>query len=363
MQQRMLPYLRCPVTRSPLSLAQVQTSESRHEHAGDGNVVIREAILYAAQDWFFPVIDGIPRLTVEAFADYHDFFTKHLPDYVTRRQQLESKYAGLIAYVKKKNKRTRESFSREWGFYNYQEDRTWDAGKEEMLQCFLQETGESTGSLRGKTVLDAGCGNGHLDMLIAQQGAIVLAMDLSRSIERAYRQNKHPDAWYIQGDVQFPPVAFSLFDIVHSSGVLHHTNNTELSFGCLAPCVKPGGKLSVWLYHPRRDLLHRFFNVARVFISPLPSGLQYFLLSITIFPVSYLIKKIKGNRQNHREMMIDILDWFTPEFRREHLPDEVACWFLKREFVAVQVTTTGAFGFNMMGKKPALAERPISRPE
>jgi len=98
---------------------------------GSSPSAITEAILFADEDWFFPVTGGIPRLTVEAFLDYEDFFRRHLPDYATRRQQLELKYPGLIAYVKKKNKKTRETFSHEWSLYNYGEDRTWNAGTQD----------------------------------------------------------------------------------------------------------------------------------------------------------------------------------------------------------------------------------------
>lgn len=347
MQERMLTFLRCPVTRSPLRLVPLAGSVEGKGHMAP---VISEAILFAAEDWFFPVTGGIPRLTVEAFLDYEDFFRRHLPDYADKRRHLESKYAGLIAYVRKKNKKTKESFSREWSLYDYREDRTWNAGEEDMLQRFLQETNETPESLQGKMIFDAGCGNGQLDTLIARQGTTVIAMDLSLSIERAFLQNTHPDAWYIQGDVQFPPLAFSLFDIVHSSGVLHHTNNTELSFSCLSACVRPGGKCSIWLYHPRKDRMHRLFNTFRVFFTPLPAGLRYFLLLITIYPVSFLIKKIKGSRQNRREMIIDILDWFTPEYRWEHQPDEVSAWLTKRGYQSVRVTTTDTFGFNTVGE-------------
>ncbi|MES1226521.1 MAG: hypothetical protein ABUT20_64195, partial [Bacteroidota bacterium] len=63
------------------------------------------------------------------------------------------------------------------------------------------------------------------------------------------------------------------------------------------------------------------------------------------------IKRIKGNQENAREMMINILDWFSPEFRWEHLHDEAAAWYFKRDYDNVQVTTTGLFGFNITGTR------------
>lgn len=333
----MLPFLRCPVTRSPLQL----------QVTGD-----EEGILFADEDWFYPVTGGIPRLTVEAFLDYAAFFRLHLPDYPSRRQVLERKYPELLAYVTTKNRRTKESFSLEWSLHDYEQDRTWEAARPDLLQRFLEEVNETAGDLRGKMVFDAGCGNGQLDTVIAEAGAITIAMDLSSSIERAYRQNTHPDAWYLQGDLQFPPLEPGLFDIVHCSGVLHHTNDTERSFGCLETCVRPGGKLSVWLYHPRKDALHNLFNRLRGLTSRLPLRVLYTLLFCTALPVSWVVKRLKGNSQNRREMMIALMDWFSPEFRREHTPDEVTAWYARRGYHSIQVTAQDLFGFDITGIKP-----------
>ena len=65
----------------------------------------------------------------------------------------------------------------------------------------------------------------------------------------------------------------------------------------------------------------------------------------------YLIKKLKGNKQNPGEMIVDILDWFTPQFRWEHGHTEAAAWFYKRGFKNVKVTTNEVFGFNITGEK------------
>jgi hypothetical protein len=83
----------------------------------------------------------------------------------------------------------------------------------------------------------------------------------------------------------------------------------------------------------------------------LPLQFQYYFYTITIFPVSYIIKKLKKNKQNRREMMIDILDWFSPEFRWEHSEQEATTWFSKRGYSKIKVTTTDLFGFNIIGEK------------
>jgi SAM-dependent methyltransferase len=288
---------------------------------------------------------------VEAFIDYESFLTKHVKDFGAIKEKINTSYHGLLQFVLKKNKKTKKSFSQEWGLFNYEEDKVWDADAEGMLQRFLQENDETKESLKGKLILDAGCGNGLLNQSIAACGATIIGMDFSQSIERAFEKNTQPGALFIQGDVQFPPIQFDMCDIVHSSGVLICTTNSELTFSCLETCVKKGGKISVWLYHPVKGFIHNTFNFLREYTSKLPHKVQYYLYTVTLLPITWIVKKIKGNKQNTREMMIDILDWFSPEFRWEHAHDEAAAWFSKRNYTRVQVTTNELFGFNIIGYK------------
>jgi SAM-dependent methyltransferase len=348
MLEKNLSLLRCPISRSILRL-QIISTGTKSFRSGDEEI-IQEGILYAEEDWFYPVIEGIPRLVVEAAVEYASFLTQHMPHYAQKRASLEKKYPGLLQQVLKKNRRTRESFSLEWSFFDYGKDKTWEAKKDDLLQRFLNETDEV--DLHGKLIFDAGCGNGLLDQYIAQAGACVIAMDFSNSVVNAYRQSKEPGAIFIQGDVQFPPLAFECYDIVHSSGVLICTNNTELSFQCIEPCVRPGGKMSAWLYHPRKDRMHRLFNSIRNLTSKWPLRMNYLFLRWIMLPISYLIKRLKGNRQNKHEMMIELLDWFSPQFRWEHEHDEAAAWFTKKGYHSVKVTTKELFGFNIIGQKP-----------
>jgi SAM-dependent methyltransferase/uncharacterized protein YbaR (Trm112 family) len=346
----LIDILRCPVTRSKLTMVIIKEGEK--ELDGTGTAVIEEAVLYAEKDWFYPVIKGVPRLNAEAFLEYAGFLRKYVKEYDKQKENILQQYGELVRYVMKKNKRTKESFSKEWKVYDYEKDKTWDADNDAMLKRFLKETDETTASLKGKIIFDAGCGNGKLNLLLAAAGIENVAMDFGSSIVDAYLRNNYAAVHFIQGDVQFPPVVFNYFDIVHSSGVLIHTNNTELSFSCIEPTVKAGGKLSVWIYHHRKDFIHNLFNRIREVTSKLPLSVQYYLYWVTIFPVSFCIKKMKGNKQNAREMMVDILDWFTPEFRWEHGHTEVASWFYKRQYRDIKVTTDEVFGFNTIGEKP-----------
>ena len=349
MQESLIDLLRCPVTRSKLRIDVIK--KKKKELDGQLADIIDEAILYADADWFYPVIKGIPRLTVEAVIDYETFMKQTMPDFINKRDALFVRYGTFINGVKKKNIRTKKSFTKQWKVFNPEKDKTWNADDKGMLERFFKEISENADTLEDKFIFDAGCGNGLLNSLLARQGINNIAMDFSNSIENAYENNRYAKVHFIQGDVQYPPIVFNYFDIVHSSGVLHHTNNTELSFSCLTPVVKTGGKFSVWLYQPRQDFIHNFFNAIRKVTSRFPLSFQYYFYMLTIFPASYIIKRIKGNKQNYREMIIDILDWFTPEFRWEHNHEEVATWYYKRQFTDIQVTTNHFFGFNIIGIK------------
>lgn len=353
MQPLLLQLLRCPVTRTNLQLQII--SESTINLNGEEIEIIKDGILYADEDWFYPVINGIPRLIVEAFIDYESFLSQWLPDYNAKSNKLKKKYHDFIQNVVAKNRHSKQSFTREWSFFNYEQDKTWNADTEGMLQRFLDETQETTETLKGKLIFDAGCGNGLLNQFVARCGATIIGVDFGLNIERAYQKNTEQKAFFIQGDIQFPPFAIQSFDIVHSSGVLHHTNDTEHSFSCIESFVKPEGKLSVWLYHPRKDFIHNLINSIRKVTSKLPTGIQYYLYRIILLPFAFIIKRLRGNKQNTREMMINIFDWFSPEFRWEHEPAEVVKWFNRKDYSAVCITTTDIFGFNITGIKNKLS--------
>ena len=349
MFEKCLSILVCPVTRSALRLHKISV-RTKLFSSGEKEI-ISDGILFADKNWFYPVIDGVPRLLIESFLEQEEFLKCNLSDYEQRKEYLLKNYSEIIQQAVKKNKRTKKSFELEWELFNYGEDKTWELQGEDLLKRFLKETDETKESLKGKWIFDAGCGNGQLNQYIARCGAFVAGIDLSRSVERAFLNNKEENAFFLQGDVQYPPLQFEKFDIVHSSGVLIHTNNSELTFSRIEPCVKKNGKLSVWLYHPRKNFVHNSFNFLRNYTSKLPIKVQYYLYLVTLFPASYVVKKMKGNKQNAREMLIAIMDWFSPEFRWEHTPKEATGWFTKRNFSDVKVTTTDTFGFNIIGKK------------
>lgn len=103
--------------------------------------------------------------------------------------------------------------------------------------------------LRGRLVLDLGCGSGRFAEVALAAGAHVVAVDYSAAVD-ACRANlgTHPQLNVLQGDVYRLPFAPGSFDLVYCFGVLQHTPDPEKAFQALVRQLKPGGTIAVDLY-------------------------------------------------------------------------------------------------------------------
>ncbi len=114
---------------------------------------------------------------------------------------------------------------------------------------FLSYSGWSPESLKGKTVLDVGCGAGRFTEVALSFGAHVVAVDYSSAVDACWENMaRHPNLNVVQGDIYQLPFVPGSFDFVFCFGVLQHTPFPERSFKALLPQVKAGGRLSVDVY-------------------------------------------------------------------------------------------------------------------
>ena len=104
-------------------------------------------------------------------------------------------------------------------------------------------------SMRGKVVVEAGCGpGGFIDVIEAHAGAVV-AFDLSVAIDAAYElHGRRPNVYLAQGDIFHPPIRPGCADRLFTFGVVQHTPDPERAFRSLIPLVKAGGEIAVWVY-------------------------------------------------------------------------------------------------------------------
>ncbi|MDN3609669.1 malonyl-ACP O-methyltransferase BioC [Vibrio ostreicida] len=98
--------------------------------------------------------------------------------------------------------------------------------------------------LRGKRVLDLGCGTGFFSEELRQRGANVVCCDLSlEMLLMAKTRCGQKDVIYQQGDAESLPMATNTFDYVFSSLALQWCQDLSRPLKEMRRVTKPGGQL------------------------------------------------------------------------------------------------------------------------
>jgi 2-polyprenyl-3-methyl-5-hydroxy-6-metoxy-1,4-benzoquinol methylase len=114
--------------------------------------------------------------------------------------------------------------------------------RDRLTRCL----GGDLGAVRGKTVLEAGCGAGRFTEILLSAGARVFAADLSVDVEANYANCRtFTDYFVCQADIRRLPVLLASFDVVICLGVVQHTPEPEATIAALASYLKPGGLLAI----------------------------------------------------------------------------------------------------------------------
>ena len=118
----------------------------------------------------------------------------------------------------------------------------WEVRQEPAYQFYLQALGD----LQGRRVLECGCGDGRLSVLLASAGAEIYAFDISpASVELCRRR---AIAWGVAdrlvtavADLEDLPYPDMTFDVVCGVFVLHHVN-VPLAGRNILRVMKPEGR-------------------------------------------------------------------------------------------------------------------------
>ncbi len=150
---------------------------------------------------------------------------------------------GIPRFVSKDNYAA--AFGNQWNAYRETQLDSFtgvDISRQRLARCL----GGSMDVVRGKRVLEAGCGAGRFTELLLAAGARVFACDLSSAVEanfaNCYRAN---DYFVCQADITKLPVERQQFDVVVCLGVIQHTPSPEATIAALTDQVAPGGLLVI----------------------------------------------------------------------------------------------------------------------
>jgi 2-polyprenyl-3-methyl-5-hydroxy-6-metoxy-1,4-benzoquinol methylase len=257
------------------------------------------------------------------------------------------------------------SFGFQW--HRYQKTQLDNDRLRESERHFLAKTALRPEDLKGKLVLDVGCGMGRFAEVATRWGARVVGVDLSAAAEVAAKNLADREFTAFQADVFALPFAPESFDVIYSIGVLHHTPDCEAAVKALDKYLKPGGLLVVWLYsgynkwyrfsdfwrrytHKMKpERLHGILKVAVPFFYNLNLGLKRVPLAGP--PVAGAIHHVfPVNRQKDPEArMLDTFDWYSPKYQSKHTYEQVFKWY---EAMGMEDMRVGEISIAVRGRKP-----------
>lgn len=225
----------------------------------------------------------------------------------------------------------------------------------ESENTFRRKTGFMPEELRGKLVLDVGCGMGRFADVANRWGARVLGVDLSEAAAVAARNLADRDsACFFQADLFSLPFSPGSFDYIYSIGVLHHTPDCEKAFKSLVPYLKPGGRIAIWLYSGYNKW-YRFSDIYREVTTRMPARWLHGLCHIAV-PLYYVHRALRAiplvgrpasgllahllpvSENPDREWrVLDTFDWYSPRYQSKHTYEQVFRWFEECGLEAIRV--------------------------
>ncbi|MCU0523956.1 MAG: methyltransferase domain-containing protein [Elainella sp. Prado103] len=181
------------------------------------------------------------------------------------------------------------------------------------------------GDVRGKRILDLGCGAGENSVYFASQGANCIASDYSPGMVEVALKLAETNGVQVQGRVinamaiDYPD---ETFDIVYAANLLHHIPDPILTIREAHRILKPGGQLCFWdplRHNPVINVYRRMATQVRTEDeTPLDIRIvrdikalfahtvvdTFWLASLWIFLQFYLIERVHPNKERYWKKII-----------------------------------------------------------
>ncbi len=255
-----------------------------------------------------------------------------------------------------------DSFGTQWNRY-----RAVQIDGENKLKLsaerFYRWTGWTQTELRGRRILEAGCGAGRFTQIMLDAGANVYSFDLSSAVDACWHTNgPDPNLCLIQADLRQLPFPAEFFDRIFCYGVLQHTPDPRKAFMALIPLLRRGGKISI-------DCYVKSYRLGRWTSKYLWRPITTRLSPQTLFkivewyipkwlPIDTKLSRIPGIGRwlvgivpcwNYTDLLpldrnevlpwaiLDTFDALAPRYDKPQTPDAVASWFSDAGLTQIRV--------------------------
>jgi SAM-dependent methyltransferase len=178
---------------------------------------------------------------------------------------------------------------------------------------------------------------------------------MSRAIDAAFANlNSRGNIHFIQSDIFKLPFRPASFDMVYSTGVLHHTPDPPAAFQYLPPLVRPGGRVMTMVYANYNKAYLTMVEFYRKFTTRLPKRLLL-KLSYVAIPLYYFSKlpavgpfvtrvllPVSVNPPNHRWRVGNTFDLYSPQYAFYYDHPEVFAWYESAGLTRIRPTGPGS---------------------
>jgi ubiquinone/menaquinone biosynthesis C-methylase UbiE len=228
----------------------------------------------------------------------------------------------------------------------------YDASEKHWLLFFTPE------EVKGKAVLDSGCGTGIFSIIFAKNGAgQVTGIDISpgslgtaQSLKQKFGLS---NARFEQQDMLHLPYPDASFDIVWAWGTVHHTTDPLGAIDGLIRVLKPGGAILLAIYKKTKvTWIHEAIRKTLVRTPRRSWNMAFFGT-----PIVWIFKRREKARQGETLSEL-ILDWYFVPIRHYYKPDEIRTFLEGKGFkIENYLAHSGRFNsssnFIFKARKPA----------